>query len=76
MIQENQQNCESSQIHLDNEDIEILSYNFTKKEMFLLAKFLRKKEEELPLGLEAFCKTLEDSVYNSLSIQEVRKFYL
>ena len=61
---------------LDNEDIEILSYNFTKKEMFLLAKFLRKKEEELPLGLEAFCKTLEDSVYNSLSIQEVRKFYL
>ena len=31
MIQENQQNCESSLIHLDNEDIEILSYNFTKK---------------------------------------------
>jgi len=60
---------------LDNEDIEILTYNFTKREVYILAKFLRKKEEELPLGLETFCKTLEDSVYNSLSIQEVRRFY-
>ncbi|MBR6582415.1 MAG: hypothetical protein IKK80_02240 [Treponema sp.] len=60
---------------LDNEDIEILTYNFTKREVYILAKFLRKKEEELPLGLENFCKTLEDSVYNSLSIQEVRRFY-
>ena len=58
-----------------NEDIEVLTYNFTKKELFLLAKFLRVKEDELPLGLETFCKTLEDSVYNSLSIQEVRRFY-
>ncbi len=60
---------------ISNEDIEILSYNFTKKELLLLAKFLRIKEDELPLGLETFCKTLEDSVYNSLSIQEVRRFY-
>ena len=60
---------------ISNEDIEVLTYNFTKKELFLHAKFLRVKEDELPLGLETFCKTLEDSVYNSLSIQEVRRFY-
>ena len=42
---------------ISNEDIEVLTYNFTKKELFLLAKFLRVKEDELPLGLETFCKT-------------------
>lgn len=60
---------------LNNENIDILDYTFTKKEVFLLAKFLRLKEEELPPGLETFYKTLETSVYNSLSISEVRQFY-
>ena len=61
--------------NLDNENDKILTYNFTKREVYTLAKFLRKKEEELPLGLENLCKTLEDSVYNSMSIDEVRRFY-
>jgi len=61
--------------NLNNENIDILDYTFTKKEVFLLAKFLRLKEEELPVGLETFYKTLETSVYNSLSISEVRQFY-
>ena len=32
---------------LDNEDIEILTYNFTKREVYILAKFLRKKGASL-----------------------------
>ncbi len=60
---------------VDNEDISILEYNFSKKELFLLAKYLRTKQEELPEGLEIFYKTLEDSIYNCLSLEEVKRFY-
>ena len=60
---------------LDNEDITVLEYDFSKKELFILAKYLRQKQEELPQGLETFCKTLEDSIYNSMSIEEVKRFY-
>ena len=52
-----------------------LSYNFTSKEVAVLAKFLRDHEETMPEGLEIFYKALEDSVYNSLSLDEVKKFY-
>ena len=60
---------------VDNEDITILDYSFSKKELFLLAKYLRTKQEELPEGLEMFYKTLEDSIYNCLSLEEVKRFY-
>ena len=60
---------------VDNEDITILDYSFSKKEVFVLAKFLRQKQEELPEGLEIFYKTLEDSIYNCLSLEEVKRFY-
>ena len=60
---------------VDNEDITILEYCFSKKELFLLAKYLRTKQEELPEGLEIFYKTLEDSIYNCLSLEEVKIFY-
>ncbi|SFI70189.1 hypothetical protein SAMN04487775_104212 [Treponema bryantii] len=60
---------------VDNEDITILEYSFSKKELFLLAKYLRTKQEELPEGLEVFYKTLEDSIYNCLSLEEVKRFY-
>lgn len=58
-----------------NEETFSLSYNFTSKEIALLAKFLRKNEKDLPEGLEHFSKALEDSVYNCLSIEEVKNFY-
>ncbi len=60
---------------VDNEDITILEYSFSKKELFLLAKYLRTKQEELPEGLELLYKTLEDSIYNCLSLEEVKRFY-
>ena len=52
-----------------------LSYNFTSNEVAALAKFLREHEENLPDGLEFFYKALEESVYKSLSLDEVKKFY-
>lgn len=52
-----------------------LTYSFTAKEIGLLARFLRTKETELPRGLEKFSKTLEDSVYDCLTLEEVQKFY-
>ena len=60
---------------VDNGDINVLDYSFSKNEVFLLAKFLRQKQEELPQGLEIFYKTLEDTIYNSLSLEEVKRFY-
>ena len=52
-----------------------LSYNFTSKEVAGLAKFLRDNQEALPEGLEYFYKALEDAVYKSLSLDEVKRFY-
>ena len=52
-----------------------LTYNFTSNEISVLAKFLRDNQASLPKGLEIFYKSLEDAVYNSLSIEEVRNFY-
>ena len=52
-----------------------LSYNFTSKEVAGLANFLRDNQEALPEGLEYFYKSLEDAVYKSLSLDEVKKFY-
>ncbi len=52
-----------------------LTYTFTSDEITKLAKFLRSKENELPQGIENFCKALEDSVYKCLSLEEVSRFY-
>ena len=52
-----------------------LSYHFTANEIAVLAKFLRDNMDNMPEGLENFYKSLEDSVYNSLSLEEARLFY-
>lgn len=52
-----------------------LTYNFSSAEIAALAKFLRKNIDSIPEGLENFQRALEDSVYNSLSLDEVSKFY-
>ena len=52
-----------------------LSYNFNTNEVAALARFLRDNQEKLPPGLELFTKALEDAVYKSLSLDEVKKFY-
>ncbi|MCR5062847.1 MAG: hypothetical protein K6A89_06130 [Treponema sp.] len=60
---------------IENGDFTVLDYSFSKKELFLLARYLRTKQEELPQGLEVFYKSLEDAIYNTLSLEEVKKFY-
>ena len=57
------------------EDEITLNYSFTKREIGLLAKFLRQKETEIPHGLENFAKTIENSVYDCMTLEEVKKFY-
>lgn len=53
----------------------ILTYSFTKKETGLLAKFFREKETELPRGLENFFRSIENTLYDNLTLDEVKKFY-
>lgn len=52
-----------------------LTYSFSAKEIGLLAKFLREKETEIPHGLENFAKSIENSLYDSLTLDEVKRFY-
>lgn len=52
-----------------------LNYNFTSEEILILSKFLRQNENKLPKGLENFTKALDDSIYNCLSLNEIRNFY-
>ncbi|MCR4733676.1 MAG: hypothetical protein K5829_01560 [Treponema sp.] len=52
-----------------------LNYNFSAEEISLLARFLRDNQDQLPKGLEKFYKSLEDAIYNSLSLEEARRFY-
>lgn len=52
-----------------------LTYTFNSEEISLLAKLLREKQEILPLGLEKFYNELQDTIYNSLSLEEARKLY-
>lgn len=52
-----------------------LTYNFTSEEISLLAKFMRSNQDSIPNGLEHFYKELEDSIYNSLSLEEAKKLY-
>jgi len=56
-------------------DIFSLTYCFTPQETEMLAHFLRKHEDEIPVELAIFSKTVEDTVYNSMSIEEAEKFY-
>ena len=52
-----------------------LTYNFTSDEIKILSKFLRSKENELPEGLDSLTKALEESIYNCLSLDEIKDFY-
>lgn len=52
-----------------------LSYDFNSTEVAALAKFMRDHQENLPDGLEMFNRALEEAVYQSLSLDEVKQFY-
>lgn len=52
-----------------------LSYTFKSEEIALLAKFFRNNQDKLPEGLELFERAVQDSVYNALSLEQIREFY-
>jgi len=52
-----------------------LTYNFTSDEVKALSKFLRSKENELPKGLDNLTRALEETIYNCLSLDEIKDFY-
>lgn len=50
-------------------------YDFSEREVKLLAKFLRKNQDKIPGGLESFARKVELYIYSMMSIDEVEKFY-
>lgn len=60
----------------ENSDKNItLTYSFNSSEIEILAKYFRDNQSSLPKGIERFYNALEKSIYNSMSLEEVRKFY-
>jgi hypothetical protein len=58
-----------------DENTHSLSYTFSPRETACLARFLRVHQSEIPDGLSDFVKTVENAIYNSMSIDEAEKFY-
>lgn len=52
-----------------------LKYDFKPRETALIARFLRLHASEIPDGLSDFVKAVEDTVYNSMSLEEAERFY-
>lgn len=52
-----------------------LSYNFSTKELMLLARFLRDNQENLPDGLFKFSEAVEKKIYSNLSMKDVKVLY-
>lgn len=52
-----------------------LDYDFTSREIALLAKFLRNNQDSIPEGLDKFYNAVESAIYNVLTLEEAGKFY-
>ena len=52
-----------------------LTYDFSKRELRILARMLRKHQDKIPEGLEDFASAVERAIYNSMSIDEAEAFY-
>jgi predicted transcriptional regulator len=51
------------------------TYSFSPRETAVLAHFLRSHQDEIPDALADFSKAVENTVYNSLSLDEAERFY-
>lgn len=58
----------------DVEDLQ-LTYQFTKRELRILARFIRLHQDKIPEGLEDFAGAVEKAIYNSMSVDEAEAFY-
>lgn len=52
-----------------------LSYDFSPSEIASLALFFRKNQDILPEELNNFSIILEKKIYETLSIEEIKRFY-
>lgn len=52
-----------------------MDYHFNARELSTIARFLRKKADEIPEELIDFYTAVERTVYDSLSIDEAEQFY-
>lgn len=52
-----------------------LSYDFSEDEIKALAIFFRKNQQSVPSELLKLNELIEEYIYNSMSISEVKKFY-
>ncbi len=52
-----------------------LEYNFNNKEICALALFFRKYQSQLPEELLRFSSEIEKEIYQSMSIEDVLRFY-
>ena len=58
-----------------NETPVFFDYQFTEREVRVLARFLRKNQEHIPNELLDFSAKIERVMYNSMSIDEAEAFY-
>lgn len=65
----------SDELNMNLSDSFTLNYNFSFREISLLAKFFRKNQDKMPDGLESFLRAIENAVYNNLSLDQIREFY-
>lgn len=52
-----------------------LEYNFTSREIAVLAKFFRNNQDKIPEGLDKFSKAVECAIYDQLTLEEASRFY-
>lgn len=50
-----------------------LTYNFSCKELKLLASIMRERQNEIPIELFNFSREVQKKVYECMSIDEVEK---
>ena len=64
----------SDSVFLDGNSLS-LDYHFNEREIKLLARFFRNNQEEIPDALLDFSMKIEQTIYNSMSIDEAEAFY-
>lgn len=52
-----------------------VDYHFTEEELKAIAKFIRQNQDYVPDELSDFRGFVEEKIYSSLSIQEVKRLY-
>ncbi len=52
-----------------------LDYNFTSREIAVLARYFRNNQESIPQELDKFSKAVEAAIYSALTLDEASEFF-